>query len=48
MGEADFEGEFSGAFYGTQAAEAGGVFDFTSEDTEGGEFRGAFGGDRTD
>ena len=43
--EADFEGSFSGGFYG---AEAGGVFDFASEDNEGGAFRGAFGADRKD
>ena len=46
---ADFEGSFSGAFYGAKGAEAGGVFDFASDDGEGGAFRGAFGGkkDRT-
>ena len=43
-GGADFTGEFGGGFYGTAAAEAGGVFDFTSKDKEAGEFRGAFGG----
>lgn len=37
-----YEGSFSGAFYGSKAAEAGGIFDFTS-DASGG-FRGAFGG----
>ena len=41
-----FKGSFSGGFYGAKAAEAGGVFDFTSEDAEDGAFRGAFGGDR--
>ena len=41
-----FMGSFSGGFYGAKAAEAGGVFDFTSEDAEAGAFRGAFGGDR--
>ncbi len=41
-----FMGEFSGGFYGAKAAEAGGIFDFTSEDAEDGEFRGAFGADR--
>ena len=41
-----FEGSFSGGFYGAKAAEAGGIFDFTSEDAEAGEFRGAFGADR--
>ena len=39
---------FSGGFYGAQAAEAGGVFDFwtVDNDLEAGAFRGAFGGDR--
>ena len=41
-----FTGSFSGGFYGAKAAEAGGVFNFTSEDAEAGAFRGAFGGDR--
>ena len=41
---ADFEGSFKGGFYGAKGAEAGGVFDFASEDNEGGAFRGAFGG----
>ena len=45
---ADFEGSFSGGFFGAKAAEAGGIFDFASEDNEGGAFRGAFGADRTD
>ena len=46
--EADFEGSFSGGFYGSKAAEAGGIFDFASKDgnNEGGAFRGAFGADR--
>jgi hypothetical protein len=39
-----YTGEFMGAFYGTLASEAGGVFDFASEDNEDGAFRGAFGG----
>ena len=43
---ADFEGSFSGGFYGAKAAEAGGIFDFASEDNEGGAFRGAFGANR--
>ena len=43
---AKFTGSFSGGFYGTKAAEAAGIFDFTSEDAEDGAFRGAFGGDR--
>ena len=42
--DAKFTGSFSGGFYGKQAAEAGGIFDFTSEDAEAGAFRGAFGG----
>ena len=41
-----FTGSFSGGFYGKQAAEAGGIFDFTSEDAEAGAFRGAFGGSK--
>ena len=41
-----FTGSFSGGFYGAQAAEAGGIFDFTSKDAVDGAFRGAFGGDR--
>ena len=44
--DGEFTGSFSGGFYGAKAAEAGGVFDFTSEDAEDGAFRGAFGGDR--
>ena len=38
-----FSGSFSGGFFGAKAAEAGGVFDYTSEDMADGEFRGAFG-----
>ena len=38
----DFTGEFSGGFYGPGAVEAGGIFDFSSEDD--GAFTGAFGG----
>ena len=47
---ADFTGTFNGAFFGSQAAEAGGVFNFNSEDNdnEDGAFAGAFGGDRDD
>ena len=41
---AEFTGTFSGGFYGAKAVEAGGIFDFTSEDAEDGAFRGAFGG----
>ena len=41
-----FEGGFNGAFFGSQAAEAGGVFAFATEDNEGGAFAGAFGGDK--
>ena len=49
--DAKFEGNFSGAFFGNLAAEAGGVFDFASDDdsdgkNEGGAFRGAFGADQ--
>ena len=44
--EGKFSGSFSGGFYGTKAAEAAGIFDFTSEDAEDGEFRGTFGADR--
>ena len=46
--EAKFVGNFSGAFFGNLAAEAGGVFDFASDDgnNEGGAFRGAFGADQ--
>ncbi len=43
-----FTGTFSGGFYGDMAAEAGGVFNFTSDDIADGAFRGAFGGDRKD
>ena len=42
----DYTGTFSGGFYGTKAAEAGGVFDFASDDDDGGAFRGAFGGQK--
>ena len=38
-----FTGNLSGAFFGPQAVEAGGVFDFASEDNKEGAFRGAFG-----
>ena len=45
--DGEFTGSFSGGFYGAKAAEAGGVFDFTSEDDAAdGAFRGAFGADR--
>ena len=37
---------YNGAFFGPLAAEAGGVFDYTSKDMKAGEFRGAFGGDK--
>ncbi len=37
-----FSGSFDGGFYGAKAAEAGAIFDF--ESTNGGAFRGAFGG----
>ena len=42
----EFTGEFGGGFYGAKAAEAAGVFNFTSTDKKAGEFRGAFGADR--
>ena len=35
---------FSGAFFGPDAVEVGGVFHFTSKDKKDGEFTGAFGG----
>jgi hypothetical protein len=41
-----FDGTFEGAFYGPLGAEAGGVFDFASEDNEDGAFTGSFGGAR--
>ena len=49
--DAKFAGNFSGAFFGNLAAEAGGVFAFVSDDdndgaNEGGAFRGAFGADQ--
>ena len=43
-----YTGSFSGGFYGSKAAEAGGVFDFMSDGMEDGGFRGAFGAARTD
>ena len=43
-----FTGEFRGGFHGAGAAEAGGIFDFTSKGRKAGEFRGAFGGVRQD
>ncbi|MCY3702802.1 MAG: transferrin-binding protein-like solute binding protein [Rhodospirillales bacterium] len=46
--DGSFDGTFSGGFYGDMAAEAGGVFDFTSDDIADGAFRGAFGADRKD
>ena len=42
--DAKLEGSFSGGFFGTLAAEAGGVFDFWTTDNKDGAFRGAFGG----
>lgn len=44
----DFTGSFNGGFYGEDAVEAGGVFDFMSDGMEDGGFRGAFGGGRND
>ena len=43
-----FTGDFSGGFYGDDAVETGGIFDFTSDDIADGAFRGALGGHRTD
>ena len=45
-GGEDFTGNFHGGFFGDRAAEAGGVFDFRSEDDKDGGFTGAFGGAR--
>lgn len=45
-GTGKFEGSFSGGFFGPRAAEAGGVFDFSTEDNHEGAFRGSFGGAR--
>ncbi len=42
----DFMGSTTGGFFGAGAAEAGGVFDFTSDGNEDGAFSGAFGGAR--
>ena len=39
-----FSGSFSGGFFGAKAAEAGGVFNYTSANMSAGEFRGSFGG----
>ena len=44
--EADFTGTFNGGFFGSKAAEAGGVFAFSTKDNKGGAFTGAFGGNR--
>ena len=41
-----FDGMFAGGFYGPKAAEAGGIFDFSSDAS--GAFRGAFGGAKMD
>ena len=41
-------GGLSGAFYGDEAIEAGGVFNFATKDNKGGAFIGAFGTARTD
>ena len=40
----DFMGSFSGGFFGPDAAEAGGVFDYASDGSKNGAFRGSFGG----
>ena len=42
----DFTGSTSGGFFGTRAAEAGGVFSFTSDGNKDGAFSGGFGGTR--
>ena len=42
----DFMGGFSGGFFGPSAAEAGGVFDYTSKDNKNGAFLGSFAGAR--
>ncbi len=39
----EYHGTINGAFFGDNAEEVGGVFDFTSTDNEDGAFRGAFG-----
>ena len=41
-----FDGSFEGAFFGPRAAEAGGVFSFSTDDNEDGAFTGSFGGAR--
>ena len=46
LANAEFMGEFKGAFFGPAAAEAGGVFDYASKDNKDGAFRGSFGGAR--
>ena len=46
LANAEFMGEFKGAFFGASAAEAGGVFDYASKDNKDGAFRGSFGGAR--
>ena len=46
LANAELMGSFSGAFFGPKAAEAGGVFDYSSADNEDGAFRGSFGGTR--
>ena len=42
--DAKLDGSFKGGFFGTLAAEAGGVFAFWTDDNEGGAVNGAFGG----
>ena len=39
----EFDGSFEGGFFGDEAEEVGGVFDFSSAGNEDGAFRGAFG-----
>ena len=41
-----YTGSFEGAFFGSMAKEAGGVFDYKSDGNKAGAFRGAFGGVR--
>ena len=46
--DAKWTGGLSGAFYGDDAMESGGVFSFATKNNEGGAFTGAFGTVRTD
>ena len=40
----EYDGTVNGGFFGDDAEEIGGVFEFTSDDNEDGAFRGSFGG----